>query len=362
MVTYFFEITYEGNKIVKTPTNSFMYLDNNRPWRSRTSDNLTVVFYNEDEKTALSILETALATTESVGGLFGALLKSPLTIVIYETWEDMLPAIRFSSKTVQQELITLGQAHPASGIIMLIGGDQDVLSSTRHETIHMLIYSMLEDSDAIIPFWFNEGIAEFQNPTHVESYNRAISEAAQTSSLPRLDYFTNRPNTPEEIWLMYAMGSRFTDFLITSKGPNKMRLLLEGLVIGKSFDTSFEDAYSLELIDAENEWRARIGASIVPPSQPEPFLSETSEKETSSSPTPSTTANPKIAESGSRLSSCGEGVEGNTSFLPENVALLLAPAVMSLLKRRKTPFTSVSRHVSRSASVSEEQNNLSLWV
>lgn len=132
-VTYFFEITYEGNRTVKTPTNSFMYLDNNRPWRSRTSDNLTVVFYNEDEKIALSILETAQATTESVGGLFGASLKSPLTIVIYETWEDMLPAIRFSSKTVQQELITLGQAHPASGIIMLIGGDQDVLSSTRQE-------------------------------------------------------------------------------------------------------------------------------------------------------------------------------------------------------------------------------------
>ena len=165
-----------------------MYLDSDRLWQSRTSNNVTIVFYGEDDDTAISILETALSTSKSVGNLFGMPQDSPITIVLYESWEAMLPAIRFSSKTVQQELITLGQAHPDAGIIMLIAGDKDVLASTRHETIHMLVYSKLEDSKSIVPFWFNEGIAEFQNPTHVASYNRAISEAIQTSSLPNLDY------------------------------------------------------------------------------------------------------------------------------------------------------------------------------
>ena len=359
-VTYFFEIVYTGNKTVRTPKSSFMYLDSDRLWQSRTSNNVTIVFYGEDDDTAISILETALSTSKSVGNLFGMPQDSPITIVLYESWEAMLPAIRFSSKTVQQELITLGQAHPDAGIIMLIAGDKDVLASTRHETIHMLVYSKLEDSKSIVPFWFNEGIAEFQNPTHVASYNRAISEAIQTSSLPNLDYFINRPNTPEEIWLMYAMGSRFTEFLITSNGTTKMQLLLEGLSTGKSFEASFQEVYSLKLIDAQNEWRQIIGAPTLPTSEQQTVLSETPEKDITASPT--SNPRPIVDEMKSGVSSCNQSASNDISFLPEHVALLLTPPLLSLWKRRKNPLIVVPKHASKSALVSEEQNILAPWV
>tara|TARA_B100001123_G_scaffold160125_1_gene185023 strand:- start:254 stop:1117 length:864 start_codon:yes stop_codon:yes gene_type:complete len=281
---------------------------------------------------------------------------SPITIVLYESWEAMLPAIRFSSKTVQQELITLGQAHPDAGIIMLIAGDKDVLASTRHETIHMLVYSKLGDSKSIVPFWFNEGIAEFQNPTHVTSYNRAISEAIQTSSLPNLDYFINRPNTPEEIWLMYAMGSRFTEFLITSDGTTKMQLLLEGLSKGESFEASFQEVYSLKLIDAQNEWRQTIGAPTLPTSEQQNVLSATPEKDITSSPT--SNPSPIVDEMTSSVSGCNQSSGNDISFLPEHVALLLTPPLLSLWKRRQTPLIVAPKHASKSALVSEEQNIL----
>jgi len=210
---------------------------------------------------------------------------------------------------------------------MLIGGDKDVLPSTRHEIIHMLVYSRLKDSESIIPFWFNEGIAEFNNSTHVASYSHAISEAIRVSSLPSLEYFTDRPNTPQEIWLMYAVGSSFTEFLITSKGTNKMRLFLEGIAAGMPFNASFEKAYSLALIDAENEWRSNIGAPLINPSQPE--SSETEPQV----PTPSTSLTEVVTTP--RFFSCGGTTRTQGNVLPENMIIALAPAVLSLLRRRK---------------------------
>jgi hypothetical protein len=326
-VNYHFEITYEDGRTVRTSTKNFMYLDTEHTWRSKTSNNLSVIFYGNTDTRASEILETAIATTKSVGELFGMFSESPITIVIYESWKDMLPAIRFSSKTLQEELVTLGQAHPTSGIIMLIGGDKDVLPSTRHEIIHMLVYSRLKDSESIIPFWFNEGIAEFNNSTHVASYSHAISEAIRVSSLPSLEYFTDRPNTPQEIWLMYAVGSSFTEFLITSKGTNKMRLFLEGIAAGMPFNASFEKAYSLALIDAENEWRSNIGAPLINPSQPE--SSETEPQV----PTPSTSLTEVVTTP--RFFSCGGTTRTQGNVLPENMIIALAPAVLSLLRRRK---------------------------
>ena len=358
IIRYHFEITHQGNRTVATSPNQFMYLDKTRSWQSRSSNGISVVFYGNAQTRALSILDTALVTVKSTGKLFGILSFPPITIVVYESWEDMLPAIRFSAKTLQEELITLGQAHPAAGIIMLIGGDKDVLSSTRHEIIHMLIYSILKDSDSIVPFWFSEGIAEFNNPTHVESYSRAISGAIRDSSLPSLEHFKNRPNTPGEIWLMYAVGSSFTEFLITSKGTDKMQSHLEGLAEGKSFEESFQKVYSSALIELENEWRSTIGAPPIKVPNKESSAIEASKEITSASPTPMTPllANPADTNANSRFSSCRHTPGNQTSLAHENILIALLPAVMSLVRKRTVQFTAVSKYTSKSALAWEEQN------
>lgn len=356
IIRYHFEITHQGGKSVTTPTNQFMYLDKTHRWQSKSSNGISVVFYGNDQTRALSILDTAMVTVKSAEELFGTSSYSPITIVVYESWEDMLPAIRFSAKTLQEELITLGQAHPSAGIIMLIGGDKDVISSTRHEIIHMLTYNALKDSASVIPFWFSEGIAEFKNPTHVESYSRAISEAIRESSLPSLEYFRSRPNTPDEIWLMYAVGSAFTEFLITSNGTTKMQLHLEGLSEGESFERSFEKTYSLPLIEMENEWRSTIGAP------PVKVPNEKSPNTDSPPPTagipPPTIANPEDSTTSPRFSSC-RYIPGNQTSLPsENILIALVPAVMALARKRGNVFTAVSKYTSKSALASQEQNSL----
>jgi hypothetical protein len=147
-------------------------------------------------------------------------------------------------------LLTLTPVHP--------NALDDVGEVFRHELAHIALGDAVGDSRRV-PHWFNEGLAVHLSGESSLLRLRTLWSATLSGRLiplERLD--ANFPADAMAADLAYAESADVVRFLLRQQERERFPRLIERVHDGQSFATALRDAYGLDFVSLEYEWREEI--------------------------------------------------------------------------------------------------------
>lgn len=133
----------------------------------------------------------------------------------------------------------------------------DLVTVFRHELAHVAL------TDAVgkypIPRWFNEGFAVMASgETSFERMWVLSSATISDRLLPLSQVERSFPNDENKASVAYAEASDVVRFLVRREDRHRFRSLVRELGSGRSLDTAAREAYGVDLVTLEHEWREEV--------------------------------------------------------------------------------------------------------
>jgi hypothetical protein len=147
-------------------------------------------------------------------------------------------------------LLTLTPVHP--------NALDDVGEVFKHELAHVALGDAVGDSRRV-PYWFNEGLAVHLSGESSLMRLRTLWSATLSGRLiplERLD--ATFPADAIAADLAYAESADVVRFLLRQQERERFPRLIERVHDGQSFATALRDAYGLDFVSLEYEWREEI--------------------------------------------------------------------------------------------------------
>jgi hypothetical protein len=158
-----------------------------------------------------------------------------------------------------------GVAYSDIGLVLLTLAPEntselhDVVEIFRHELAHIALDDAALGSHRV-PYWFNEGLAVHLSGESSLVRLRALSTATLAGRLiplARLEHgFPPDAATAE---LAYAESADVVRFLLRQQDRERFPALIARLREGQVFGAAMRDAYGLDLVSLEYEWREEVG-------------------------------------------------------------------------------------------------------
>ncbi len=258
MPLFYSWILNDGKTQLQTSSQQVFYEDTRQNWRQREGNQLTVRWYDGDEK-------------------YGSLM--------YQLGADTLGTYkrRFNIEPLQQIYITIygsSQAYHAAfpeapswsggltrygGVEIIVIAPQDLNASVfigegiPHELSHAALYQFL---GAPAPRWLDEGFAVYnQNTIAIKEYDDLVQEAYNANALIPLHDLTGRwPSQADAARLAYAEGRSIVTFLINTYGNEAWSNFLDQL---RRHDTdgALKECFGVDLPQMESLWKRKVLAN-----------------------------------------------------------------------------------------------------
>jgi hypothetical protein len=158
-----------------------------------------------------------------------------------------------------------GVAYSDIGLVLLTlspeGSSElhDVVEIFRHELAHVALDDATLGSQKV-PYWFNEGLAVHLSGESSLLRLRTLSTATlagRLMPLARLEHgFPPDAATAE---LAYAESADVVRFLLRQQDRERFPSLIARIREGQTFGAAMRDAYGLDLVSLEYEWREEVG-------------------------------------------------------------------------------------------------------
>ncbi len=298
-----------------------LLLDARFEWEGVDDGPVTVLFHGPVQSRAETLAAKTREGLELMSRVTGAEIETPITVMLYNNRAEMIEAVVPRSATISRELVTEGQAFGDENTVLVLAGRSDIGTAT-HEITHILV-GRATNGAALVPFWLNEGLAEFGNLDQTVSYTRFLEWGVGTGRLPTLRSMNRAPGDPNLTLVGYGSGRSAVAFMVAEFGTAKMAELLSALGSGLPIQAAVQAVYEISFDELENEWRRSIGADEYVAPTPAP---------TSSVATATSTPNPllpltldQIAEAG-RVTPTPETLSTSTPAAGEETATPLAQA------------------------------------
>jgi hypothetical protein len=156
-----------------------------------------------------------------------------------------------------------GVAYPEIGLVLLTltprfpNENLDLVQVFRHELAHVAL------TDAVgkysIPRWFNEGFAVMASGE--TSFERMFVLSSATISdrlLPLSQVERSFPSDENKASIAYAEASDVVRFLVRREDRHRFRALVRELGSGRTLDMAAREAYGVDLVTLEHEWREDV--------------------------------------------------------------------------------------------------------
>jgi hypothetical protein len=156
-----------------------------------------------------------------------------------------------------------GVAYPELGLVLLTlsprfpNENLDLVQVFRHELAHVAL------ADAVgahpIPRWFNEGFAVVASGE--TSFERMWTLSTATISdrlLPLAQVERSFPSDENKASIAYAEAADVLRFLIRREDRHRFRALVAELGNGGTLDRAAREAYGVDLVTLEHEWREAV--------------------------------------------------------------------------------------------------------
>ncbi len=278
-VDFVFEaIDKEGNEYLSDQY-SQMVLDARYEWDVVTRGPIHVYYHGPVQVRAERLAEAGQESMELMGPIIGSEIETPIIVTLYNNNAEMIGAVSARSATISRELITEGQAFYDHSVVLVLSGNRDIGTLT-HELTHILVGRAAEGSNALVPLWLNEGLAEYGNLDKGLSYVYFLDWAVDTNRLIPFTRLQTFPGEPNMVIVSYGQSRDFVEYLIENYGPEKIAETIASIAEGRSGDIAIRNVYGKTVQQLDNEWRADIGADPYVPPTPTP-TPETEDAESS---------------------------------------------------------------------------------
>ena len=252
------ELHTQDGHTLKTPTKTFEYTDNNHDWRLLQGKRVDLYWYGEKEKRAQELLSKAEEVLTRLEEEIGVAVKERVRIYVYNSRQDMLPALSPRSEGYDERVLTLGVV-VAKNTLLLLGSRSDVAQILAHELCHIVVGMATENPYSDLPRWLDEGLAMYAEGKLPPENAHALEKAIQEDSLLSIRSMSSYSGQASQVDLFYGEAYSIVDFLLREYGREKMRAFLDVFAQGALQEEALQRVYGFGLDELNARWRASLG-------------------------------------------------------------------------------------------------------
>lgn len=254
-----------------SPYYAVTYDDLRYSWRSITSGDITLRWYEGDSSFAQQLIDAADEAVARLSAEFGVLLEQPVRFYIYANAWDLQGSL------VNPDVWTGGVAYPAYDAIM-IGIETDNLDwgkrTVAHELGHLIIGELVYGPFGWLPTWLDEGIAMNAEGELSDNFQDRLDQAISNDTLFSVRSIASSfPSDSDEAVLCYAESHSVVKFLVDHYGSEKFLGLLDVFRQGSTGDEALLQVYGFDTDGLNEAWRASLGLGPQPTVTPTPTAS-----------------------------------------------------------------------------------------
>lgn len=264
VIEYHWEATDADGDESRTDTQSFFYDDIRFQWTPLEGNGVTIYYYSGSEAEAQAMHQASVERIQSMSELLGATIEFPIKIWIYDTVNDMRPALQFRSETYEASVITAGVRVSTDTVLVLGNASFDTL---KHELTHIVTAAAGESALGTLPAWLDEGTAVF-GQDDPGGFEDAVEQAIERGNVFSVRQITSQPGDPSAVNLFYGQSWSLVKYLNDTYGAEMFAQLFAEIKGGKRIDAALEVVYGFDQDGLDNEWRAANG--LRPRATPEP--------------------------------------------------------------------------------------------
>ncbi len=254
-ITYHWEIEDEDGNELATPEQLYVHTDTRFDFRTISEGNVTVHFHAGTEDSAAGVLAAAVETIATISALEQSEVTFPVKVFVYETAEEMQPAIAPHGGPAGQILGEVVYSDTA-----MLSVDVQALDIVRHEVAHIVTRAASRGPFGV-PLWLNEGIAVHSQNAPLPGHSGAVESAIRNDRLLSIAELSG-PSTrgsASTVSLYYGQSGALVTFLIDTYGAGDFAGLIATFSDGSTPDDAFEQVYGLDSLGIENAWRESVG-------------------------------------------------------------------------------------------------------
>jgi hypothetical protein len=254
-IRYHWEVEDAGGNTASTPEDTVVYEDVRFDWKSLEANGIVLHYYSGSEEDARAMLDVAQEAIAQASGLLNAKVEFPVNVRIYDSVDDMRPALQRRSESYESQIITAG-VRVSSDTVLVLGNVS--FSTLRHELTHVVTAVAGEGPIGKLPAWLDEGTAVY-GQGDPEGFGDAVQRAIDRGNVLSVRSITSYQGDPDKVNLFYGQSWALVSFLVDTYGQEKFAQLFAEIKSGKSTDAAMEAVYGFDQDGLDNEWRASEG-------------------------------------------------------------------------------------------------------
>ncbi|HEY5625058.1 MAG TPA: peptidase MA family metallohydrolase, partial [Dehalococcoidia bacterium] len=227
-------------------------------WKSVSGDGVTIYYYTGSEGDAGEMHDVALASISEMSALLETEVPFEVQVWIYDSTDDMRPALQARSESYESQIITAGVRVASNTVLVLGNASFDTL---RHELTHVVTAQAGESAFGSLPAWLDEGTA-VHSQSDPGGFGNAIANAISRGNVLSVREVSSYPGDPDKVNLFYGEGWSLVSYLIDEYGEAKFAELFAEVKSGSRIETALQAVYGFGQDGLEDEWRA---ANDLPP-------------------------------------------------------------------------------------------------
>jgi hypothetical protein len=255
VIEYYWDATDADGDESRSETQTFFYDDARFGWESVSGDGVTIYYYAGSEGDAGEMHAVALESIREMSALLKAEVPFEVEVWIYDSTDDMQPALRSRSETYESQITTAGVRVASNTVLVLGTASFDTL---RHELTHVVTKQAGESAFGSLPAWLDEGTAVY-GQSAPGGFGGAIEGAINRGSVLSVREVSSYPGDPEKVNLFYGEGWSLVSYLIDEYGADQFAELFAEVKAGKRIESALEAVYGFGQDGLEDEWRAANG-------------------------------------------------------------------------------------------------------
>jgi hypothetical protein len=255
------EITYhwlvegaDGNQS-ETAEQLYVHEDTRFDFQTVSDGNVTVYYHPGTEAEAPAVLAASRETLDAVGALEGTQVGFDVKVFLYETAQEMQPAIVPGAGRGVQILGEVVYSDTA-----MVSADVDTLDITRHEIAH-IVTREATDGPFGVPGWINEGISVYSQNEPLGSHASALDAAIRNDRVLTMAELNSSSlgSISGTVGLYYGQAGSIIAYLVDTYGAEQFAELMAVFKSGATLNDAFEQVYGTDALGIENGWRASVG-------------------------------------------------------------------------------------------------------
>ncbi len=264
-IQYSWEMTDASGNTVTTTKETFVYDDVRFKFKVESAGNLNLYWYAGGQESAREMLQVARNTLDRMSALLGASVDFPVKVWVYDSVEDMRPALIRRSEGFEQRVITAGERVASDTVIVL--GAADAFDTLRHELAHVVTAVAGEGPFGELPAWLDEGTAVYAQSSP-DGFRSAVERAVERGRVLSVRSISSPPGDPDKVNLFYGQSWSLVSYLVDTHGPQKFAQIFATFKKGATIDDALTAVYGFNQDGLENAWRQSLG--LPPRELPQP--------------------------------------------------------------------------------------------